>query len=205
MLFRSAYHRFDSRVAAEDKEQSFFDGIDTSLAGIASLAKQGETIFLVDGLRQINADVERAIDRFSAAQPDKVAPLLASGLKGTIALLDRLSRSDLSEDAKYDISRELNIKRAQFNDALAEALGIAVRATVATETQPDPRVAMFTGEPDTFRIAIPGQTFGVKVQVVNQSSESVSLRRVSLKPVESKWWSISAAKPAAGEIGRAHV
>jgi LmbE family N-acetylglucosaminyl deacetylase len=196
----SAYHRFDSRVAAEDKEQSFFDGIDTSLTGIATLAKQGETIFLVDALRRINADVEHAMDQFSAAQPGKIAPLLASGLKGTIALLDRLSRSDLSEDAKYDISCELNIKRAQFNDALAEALGIAVRATVTPATEPDPRVTMFMGEPDTFRIAIPGQTFGVKVQIVNQSSASVSIRRVSLKPVESKWWSISDTKPAAGEL-----
>jgi LmbE family N-acetylglucosaminyl deacetylase len=196
----SAYHRFDSRVAAENKEQSFFDGIDTSLAGIASLAKQGETTFLVDGLKQINADVERAIDRFSAAQPGKVAPLLASGLKNTISLLDRLSRSALSEEAKYDISHELNIKRAQFNDALAEALGIAVRATVATEAEPDPRTAMFMGEPDTFRIAIPGQTFGVKVQIVNQSSEPVSLQRVSLKPVEATGWSIAAAKPAAGAL-----
>src|ERR1700692_173847 len=35
----SAYHRFDSRVAAADKEQSFFDGLDTSLTGIASMAK----------------------------------------------------------------------------------------------------------------------------------------------------------------------
>jgi LmbE family N-acetylglucosaminyl deacetylase len=196
----SAYHRFDSRVAAVDKEQSFFDGIDTSLAGIASLAKQGETIFLVDGLKQINADVERAMDQFSAAQPGKVAPSLANGLKGTIDLLDRLSRSDLSEGAKYDISHELNIKRAQFNDALIESLGIAVRATVAPATEPDPRVAMFTGEPDTFRIAIPGQTFGVKVHIVNQSAVPVSLRRVSLKPQESKWWSISDAKPAAGEL-----
>jgi LmbE family N-acetylglucosaminyl deacetylase len=162
----SAYHRFDSRVAAADKEQSFFDGIDTSLAGIASLAKQGDTAFLVNGLNQINADVERALDQFTAAQPDKVAPFLADGLKGTIALIERLSRSDLSEDAKYDIAHELNIKRAQFNDALAEALGIAVRATVAPATETDPRVAMFMGEPDTFRIAIPGQTFGVKVQIV---------------------------------------
>ncbi len=187
----SAYHRFDSRVAAEDKEQSFFDGIDTSLVGIASLAKRGETIFLVDGLKQINSDVERAIDQFSAAQPDKIAPLLASGLKGTIALLDRLSRSDLSEESKYDISRELNIKRTQFNDALVEALGIAVRATVAPAQEPDP---------DTFRMAIPGQTFGVKVQLVNQSSAPVSLRRVSLKPAEPKWWSISDAQRAAGEL-----
>jgi LmbE family N-acetylglucosaminyl deacetylase len=196
----SAYHRFDSRVAAADKEQSFFDGIDTSLAGIASLAKQGDTAFLVNGLNQINADVERALDQFTAAQPDKVAPFLADGLKGTIALIERLSRSDLSEDAKYDIAHELNIKRAQFNDALAEALGIAVRATVAPATETDPRVAMFMGEPDTFRIAIPGQTFGVKVQIVNQSSIPVSLRRVSLKPVKAKWWSISDSKSASGDL-----
>jgi LmbE family N-acetylglucosaminyl deacetylase len=187
----SAYHRFNSRVAAEDKEQSFFDGIDTSLVGIASLAKRGETVFLVDGLKQINSDVERAIDQFSAAQPDKIAPLLASGLKGTIALLDRLSRSELSEEYKYDISRELNVKRTQFNDALVEALGIAVRATVAPAQEPDP---------DTFRMAIPGQTFGVKVQLVNQSSAPVSLRRVSLKPVEPKWWSIADAQLVAGEL-----
>ncbi|HTA68627.1 MAG TPA: hypothetical protein VK776_10130, partial [Bryobacteraceae bacterium] len=196
----SAYHRFDSRVAATDKEQSFFEGIDTSLPGIASLAKQGDTAFLVDGLKQINADVEKALDQFTAAQPDKVAPFLANGLKGTIALLDRVSRSDLSEDAKYDITHELNIKRAQFNDALAEALGIAVRATVAPATEPDSRVAMIAGDPDTFRIAIPGQTFGVKVQIVNQSSVPVSLYRVSLKPAEAKWWSISDSKPAGGDL-----
>jgi LmbE family N-acetylglucosaminyl deacetylase len=196
----SAYHRFDSRVPAEDKEQSFFDGIDTSLAGIVSLAKQGDTAFLVDGLKQINADVERALDQFSAAHPDKVAPLLASGLKGTIALLDRLSKSNLSEEAKYDIAHELNIKRAQFNAALAEALGIAVRATVSPAIEQDPRVAMFIGEPDTFRIAIPGQTFGVKVQIVNQSSIPVTVRRLSLRPVESKWWSISDTKPVTGDL-----
>jgi LmbE family N-acetylglucosaminyl deacetylase len=185
----SAYHRFESRVAAQDKEQSFFDGIDTSLNGIATLAKQGDTAFLVDGLKQINADVERAMDQFSSVKPDKVAPFLASGLTSTIALLDRLSRSDLSEEAKFDISHELNIKRAQFNNALAEALGIVVRATVAPTT-----------EPDTFHIAIPGQTFGVKVQIVNQSSARVSLRRVSLKPVESKWWSVSDVASATGEV-----
>ena len=196
----SAYHRFDSRVAATDKEQSFFDGIDTSLPGIASLAKQGDAAFLVDGLKEINADVEKALDQFTAAQPDKVAPFLANGLKGTIALLDRVSRSDVSEDAKYDITHELNIKRAQFNDALAEALGIAVRATVAPATEADSRLAMIAGEPDTFRIAIPGQTFGVKVQMVNQSLVPVSLYRVSLKPAEAKWWSISDSKPAGGDL-----
>ncbi len=196
----SAYHRFDSRIAAEDKEQSFFDGIDTSLAGIASLAKQGDTTFLVDGLKQINADVERALDQFSSTQPEKVAPFLAQGLKNTIALLDRLSRSNLTEDARYDIAHELSIKRVQFNDALAEALGIAMLATVAPMTDPEPRLSMFMEEPDTFRIATPGQTFGVKVKIVNQSSVPVAIGHLSLQPVESKWWSISPAKEVSGAL-----
>ncbi|HXE13423.1 MAG TPA: PIG-L family deacetylase, partial [Bryobacteraceae bacterium] len=35
--FPSAYHRFASNVPAQEKEASFFDGIDISLAGIATL------------------------------------------------------------------------------------------------------------------------------------------------------------------------
>ena len=196
----SRYHRFDSRVQSQDKEDSFFDGIDISLGGIATLARQGDKQFLVDGLKQINGDVEQAIHQFSAAQPEQAAPMLASGLKATLALLDQVSRSNLSEDAKYDIAHELNIKRAQFNDALAEALGISMRATVAPATEPDPLVAMFMGEPDTFRIAIPGQTFGVKVQLVNQSSTRVSLTRLSLKPADPKWWSVADVQAAGGQL-----
>ena len=187
----SAYHRFASRVPAQDKEQSFFDGIDTTLLGIASLAKSGDTTFLLNGLKQINADVERAIDRFSAVHPEKIASELAGGLKTTTALLDQVSKSSLSEDAKYDIAHELRIKRAQFNNALVAALGISMRATVAPEKEPNPMFAMFMGEPDTFRVAIPGQAFGVKVRVVNQSPAQVTINKVSLRPVEPKWWSIS--------------
>jgi LmbE family N-acetylglucosaminyl deacetylase len=195
-----AYHRFDSRVPAEEKEKSFFDGIDVSLVGIASLAKQGDTAFLVDGLKAINADVEKAMDQFSAAQPEKTAPLLASGLKATIALIDRVSRSNLSDDARYDITHELAIKRAQFNNALVGALGISIRASVAPATEPDPRFAMFMGDPDTFRVAIPGQTFGVSVQLVNQSSAPVTIGRVSLRPSEPKWWTISDGTQAGTEL-----
>ena len=195
----SAYHRFDSRVPAQDKEQSFFDGIDTSLMGIASLAKGGDGAFLVNGLKQMNADVERAIDEFSAVHPERIAPRLADGLKTTMALLDRLSKSNLSEDVKYDIAHELRIKRAQFNNALAEALGISMRATVAPEKEPNPMFAMFMGEPDTFRVAIPGQEFNVRVRVVNQSSAPVAIGKVELRPIEPKWWSISDSQKLPGE------
>ena len=195
----SAYHRFDSRVTAQDKEQSFFDGIDTSLMGIATLAKEGDTAFLLNGLKQMNSDVEKAIEQFSATHPEKIAPALADGLKTTAALLDQLAKSSLSEDAKYDISHELRIKRAQFNNALAEALGVSMRATVAPEKEPNPMFAMFMGEPDTFRVAIPGQEFNVRVRVVNQSAAPVTIGKVALTPVEPKWWSIPDSPKSSGD------
>src|SRR6202043_954313 len=49
----SAYHRYGSRVPAVEHETSFFDGIDVTLGGIATLA-QGDTQFLKEGLGQLS-------------------------------------------------------------------------------------------------------------------------------------------------------
>ena len=40
------YHRYASLVPAQEKEKSFFDGVDVSLAGIADLAHGQENGFL---------------------------------------------------------------------------------------------------------------------------------------------------------------
>ncbi|HEY6428342.1 MAG TPA: PIG-L family deacetylase, partial [Acidimicrobiales bacterium] len=90
------YHRFGSRVPAADQEQSFFDGIDVSLGGIASLAQGGDNSFLKDGLSKINALVEQAMSNFSADHPETIAPALAEGLKASSALIDQVEASQLS-------------------------------------------------------------------------------------------------------------
>lgn len=188
----SGYHRYASNVEASDKEQGFFDGIDVSLAGIATLAHGGDSGFLVEGLKTMNTAVEDATAKFSASAPEKAAPDLATGLKATLALLQQIAKSNLSEDAKYDVRHELEIKRAQFNDALAEALGLAVSATVAPATEQSPLMAMFLGDPETFRAAIPGQKFAVKVHMVNQSAVPVKLEHCAVEAYEAKKpWAIS--------------
>ena len=48
----STYHRYGSLVSVQDKESSFFDGIDTSLTGIASLAPGGKADFLPAGFTE---------------------------------------------------------------------------------------------------------------------------------------------------------
>jgi len=196
----SDYHRFASRVAAPDKEQSFFDGIDVSLAGIADLAGDGDRTFLVEGLREMNDSVEDATARFSTAHPEESAPALANGMKQTEALIERVRASNLTEDAKYDVLHELNVKLAQFNQALVEALGISMRATVMPERTPSPEAVLFMGDPDTFRMAIPGQRFGVQVSVVNQSPEQVDLARVSLQSAAPDGWRITPKQLTTGPL-----
>lgn len=194
----SGYHRFGSTVQVPDKEASFFDGIDTSLLGIATLAGSGDTGFLTSGLRNINTAVEEAMSKFSAVHPEATAPALARGLEATLSLIGQLDKSNLSDEAKYNIHHELEIKRVQFNNALAEALGLSLEATVTPNTEPNPLYAMFMGAPETFRTAIPGQTFAVKVHVVNQTSTPVTLERASVKSyMQKEPWPVEPASPIA--------
>ena len=178
----SVYHRYASNIRAADKEDTFFDGIDISLMGIATLARDGDAAFLRNALGAINADVEVAMAKFSATHPEDSAPPLAAGLKATMLLVDAVEKSGLSAESKYDIRHELAIKQAQFNDALAEALGLSVSATVAPLEEPDPRMAAFMGDSETMRVAIPGQTFGVRVHAVSQGPASVKLERLAIEP-----------------------
>ena len=195
----SAYHRYASSVEVPEKEKDFFDGIDTSLMGLASLAKGGDAAFLTAGLRKINAAVEEATARFSGAAPEKCAPALSQGMKETVALISAVEKSALSEESKYDLLHELNIKRAQFNNALAQSLGLSIAASVAPDKEPNPRMAQFLGDPETFRIAIPGQTFGVKVHTVNQSSTPASLQKVSVESANGPAWSVTSASATADD------
>jgi LmbE family N-acetylglucosaminyl deacetylase len=184
----TTYHRFGSVVPAQDKENSFFDGIDVSLTGIATLAQGGQGDFLVAGLERLNGTVESMIAEFSMAQPERIAPKLAEGWKLTGELIQQVKGSKLSEADKYNITFELEIKKAQFNNALAQALGLSVAAVMAPEHEPDPRFAMFLGNPETTRVVIPGQKFGVKVHAVNQTSGAVKLEEIKIQATDGKDW-----------------
>lgn len=187
------YHRFASVVSVPDKESSFFEGIDVSLLGIASLAKDGDATFLKDGLAKINGDVEKAIKDFSAQKTETIASTLAAGLKSTNDLIEKVDSSDLPAEAKYDISHELLVKKVQFENALAESLGISTSVTLAPEKEPTGPYARFFRNPETFQVAIPGQQFWVKVHATNPTNVPVQLASVELKATDGKQWSIEPA------------
>ena len=187
------YHRFASAVSVPDKESSFFDGVDTSLGGIAMLAQGGDAGFLKDGLSQINSLVEKSMSDFSAPHPEAIAPTLAQGLKKTNELLEKVAGSGLAADSKADITHELKVKQAQFENALAESLGISVLATVAPEKEPSGPFARFFRNEPTFQVAIPDQKFWVKIHATSPTNLPVEIKSALLESTDKDQWTIDPA------------
>jgi LmbE family N-acetylglucosaminyl deacetylase len=197
--FDVPYHRYGSRVPTTDAERSYFDGIDTSIVGIASLAS-GQHPFLTAGLRQIATSVDQATRAYSPAQPAKLVPLLASGMKQTQLLMQKVTASDLTAEEKYNVLHELSVKEAQFNSAIVEALGVSLTAVVAPPNPDRGRSPFATDAQDTFATAVPGQSFGVTAYLTNPTAMPIQIKNVSVRSTGAGDWHITAATPPPGSL-----
>ena len=195
----TAYHRYGSRVPTSDRENSIFDGIDVSLGGIATLAP-GDNAFLKQGLARMNSQVEDAIHNFSAEHPEKIAPALAEGLKTTRNLIKQVEDSNLSKDAKYNVLHELRVKEAQFNDALAESLGVTLTAVLAPPHAEVGHFGPMNTPEDNTRLVLPGESFGIDVYAANTGSAAVHIDSISVHNTDAKAWTINTEKPATGDL-----
>ncbi len=187
------YHRYGSRVPVTGTENSFYHGIDTSLVGIASLVTGGHTVALKKSLAQLSDLAGQACDRYSPNTPAAIAPLLASGLKATRALIEQVQQGQLPEPGKSDVLFELGVKEKQFETALTLALNISFEVSVAPAKLPSGPFAMFAGPSQTFSTAIPGQSFQVDSRLYNQSLDAVTVAGIDIVPSDGKRWSIHAA------------
>lgn len=179
----SEYHLYASRVAAKPQESGFFDGIDVSLVGIASLAPATEQPSLHAKLSEIHQQVQQAIAAYAAEHPERTAPYLALGLRATNALVTELKAAPTSDQtARQNVLFELETKQRQFSLALTQALGISMRSFVVPSTGPSHVPIIFRGFSDTFRIAIPDQQFHVMVHLSNGSTDGVNIGSVQLVP-----------------------
>jgi LmbE family N-acetylglucosaminyl deacetylase len=194
--FASAYHRYDSRVPAAEHEESFFDGIDTSVNGIGALLAS-EPDYLKSGLAEIARLAGEANEQYQPDRPQGIAPLLADGLRATRSLLAKIGGANLPDPGKSDVAFELRAKEDQFEKALAASLGISLEATVAPPPPPPGMRNPFGAIAPTFTIGIPGQSFGVQVDVLNQSPEVVRVDAAKVEASDGKAWKIGSPADAA--------
>ncbi len=204
--FDSPYHLYASRVPAQvghlpQQEESYFNGIDISLAGIASYAPAAEQAKWSAALQPIQASVDDATHAFDATDPTKSAPALAKGLEATRALRAQIAASSLDVDAKYNMDHELEIKEGQFNLALTQSLGLSLLATVSSGTTPARMGPMgdMSNQP-TFQTVVAGQAFGVNVHVADQGTKPLQIESATVEPTDGKNWKLTTAVPMTGEI-----
>ncbi|HWE50778.1 MAG TPA: PIG-L family deacetylase [Bryobacteraceae bacterium] len=193
----ATYHRYGSRVKTTDREKTFFDGIDVSLSGIATLAT-GDTQFLKTGLAAISARADEAFTQYSIEKPGAIAPLLADGLKATRDLSTQVRSSRLAEPGRSDVLFELGLKEKQFQQALAASLELSFQTAVSSQVKmPEPGGGGGRGRGGAgmmrnaaFTMAIPGQAFAVETTSANLGTESVTLDGVTLAPSDGKNWNM---------------
>jgi LmbE family N-acetylglucosaminyl deacetylase len=161
------YRRTAATVDAPEKESSFFDGIDTSYAGLFKTLRRPAPAGADATLSAIDAAVARAMSTFSMADPSAAVPALADGL--------RLTRQVIGTSASEpDVLFVLKIKERQFQDAINAALGLELTAFA----DPNPKSAPATGRggrgaAPTMTAPVPGQMFGVTVQFANRGSSPI--------------------------------
>src|ERR1017187_9958214 len=127
---RTSYYKLIDSVlpnapAAGAHEKDFFDGIDTSLPGLASRlgADQGKAPWLSPQLEAIAKTVDEATTAAQTNGQSAEKPLLR-GLNLTRALVNKVEQADLPAAEKADLLASLRTKQEQFEQAANLALGL---------------------------------------------------------------------------------
>jgi LmbE family N-acetylglucosaminyl deacetylase len=126
----SRYKLVESTIAGqtEKDETSLFDGVDTSLAGLASFAGPSAPDALKTGLAAIVEQALRAQKAFETGDdPGTAAPVVA-GLNAVRALRARLASIGLTDGARFEIDFRLKTKEADYESAVLLAHGLAFEA-----------------------------------------------------------------------------
>ena len=189
------YTRTASRVTSADKENSFFDGIDTTYAGLFKVLGRPAPSGVDATLAGIDAAVARAASTFSMSDPSAAAAPLAEALRLTREVIEK---SPAEPDALF----VLRIKERQLQDAISASLGIEL--TAMADPNPAPATAPAGGRGGgrggaaTMAPPVPGQTFGVSVRLANRGGVPLQLAADAVRIVAQPGWTatpIQAATP----------
>ncbi|MGA2904347.1 MAG: PIG-L family deacetylase [Candidatus Korobacteraceae bacterium] len=182
----SYYKLIDSAMpdqpAPEAHEKDFFDGIDTSLPGLADRLGGDESKF--PSLRSRLRAIARAVDGATAdadQDPQSAGAPLLRGLELTRALIGKVDASKLSGAEKADLLASLRTKEQEFEQAANLALRIDLELGPGT---PDgrPMAATFpTGDGDVLAAVITaGKPFLLRATLHNGSAAPMDVRQFAL-------------------------
>jgi len=147
--FDVSYHRYGMQAIDQNTQNdrmfsgsgTFFDGIDTSLTGIATLAPHAPSS-LRFSLALMQQEIDMA-ERQSHTHAGDCAPTLADALHSLDALIASVDKLAIPAEERANTLHELRIKRVQMNDALVLALGVSLSTHLATNLPGECSTAIF--------------------------------------------------------------
>ena len=164
----SQYQLAESTIpgAMDRDEKSLFDGVDTSVAGLAKFAGARPPKDLTEGLAAIASSVQAA-QKYVDASADEAAltPLLA-GLHAVRVLRGQLRSLVADEAARFEIEFRLRQKEREFQQAALIAGGVRVEALADDG------------------VVVPGQAVKVAVIVANHGGADVAVKQVKFDGFE---------------------
>jgi LmbE family N-acetylglucosaminyl deacetylase len=203
----SEYHRWATSVQGQTGVQdSFFAGIPTGLEGITTLVSAPAPQWLVTGLKSIAAKVNDADTAYNPLHPELIAPTLKAGYAATLALREQAASSTLSADDKSNLIAELDLKIEQFQQALAESLGLDLQAITTRSSTATNQGPFGGGIDETSRSLAPGDPLEVRIHTGNATGKAI-LERVWLQSSDGGSWSSDRGQrpPGSDVIFLAHV
>ncbi len=123
----------DSQVPRVENETSVFDGIDTSIPGLARLAGLPEAALRAD-LATMDAAAREALAEIDVRNPSAMLPTLARGLRAARAARAAVTHVEAPAEAKADASFLIDREIAEYEAALLHASGVHVEALATSET-----------------------------------------------------------------------
>jgi len=147
-------------------ERDFFDGIDTTLPGLADRIgdEESKAPFLLPALFAIKGHVDEATHLIPGPSSSLAAPLLA-GEEQVAELMEQIDHSELSPAAKTELLANLATKRQQFQRAAQLALGLELRVCTT---------------PPGSGMLVPGQMVRLLAELRNSGDQAVQLQQIAL-------------------------
>ena len=154
--------------ARDRDEKSLFDGIDTSIVGLARYAGMRQPDNLMRGLAILASQITSAMTALNSEGTAATVPHLVDGLATVRGLRAGLESVVSSESGRYEMDLRLALKEEQFQEALVLAQSIRIEASANDG------------------LVVAGQPVAVNVAIANRGAGEVAVRGVKLLGFETQ-------------------
>lgn len=161
----TGYHLVETTIPgqADRDEKALFDGVDTTVMGLARFAGAKPPKDLVEGLTAVERSIQSAQKAFDTQTDAAAVSPLLDGLHATRVLRAELRNLQMDDNGRSEIEFRLRQKEREFQQAIIEANGVRIEALADAG------------------VVIPGQPVKLDVIIANHGASPITVKQLSFE------------------------